>query len=342
MPSSVFESIGFTAIATLGGLTISQPFISSLVRLRANYLPRQLALPATPSSSSRGQVGPGLFTVLRRTCKQHSFSTLYAGGLILAFSQFFQLLLGLMGSADGVPRPEIPVHHLFLGVVVYGVLLSIIDLPASVLSYRAIVHPGAPDTTWASLLSPLERNHLWKLYFNKTYLVCYFALYLSYILPKIFAHVLGSTSLALAFPKAALIFSVALEGLSTGLIWWPLSLVWVRLAIQDVASKYTGLADTIEDTEAQSCAEPVIKLRPTTTDASSADLETGTSSEAQIPATGLLRPYAGVGDCFRTIIAEEGAIAFYRGWGILLTYFILLGIPAVAFQLGFISINALF
>lgn len=251
-----------------------------------------------------------------------------------------------MGSADGFPRPEIPVHHLFLGVMILGVLLSIIDLPVSVLSYRAIVHPGAPDTTWASLLSPSERTHLWKLYFNKTYLVCYCALYFSYSLPKIFAHVLGSTNLALAFPKTAIISCVALEVLSIGLIWWPLNLVWVRLAIQDVANKYTELQGTIEqDTEAQSSVEPVIKLRSTTTDSSSsADIETNTLPEQAraTPASGLLRPYAGVGDCFRAIIAEEGAIAFYRGWGLLLTYFIILAIPAIAVQLGFIPTNGLF
>lgn len=90
MTPSAFETIGLTTMVTLGNLAIAQPFVSSLVRLRANYLPRPLALPATSGSSSRSQVSPGLFSVLRRTYKQQSFGALYAGGLILACSQFFE------------------------------------------------------------------------------------------------------------------------------------------------------------------------------------------------------------------------------------------------------------
>jgi len=136
----------FFLFITLGislGLVI--PFSGVLVRFRANFNPKGLRLDEEGSTSPpTGPVVKSYFAMFKRVYRIEGWPGLYKGLMPTALSTLIVTLFVL-----SVFDPEKPRRHSkyaapdigILGTMFYSILMLVVSLPATILTYRSITTP---------------------------------------------------------------------------------------------------------------------------------------------------------------------------------------------------------
>ncbi|KAJ7462367.1 mitochondrial carrier domain-containing protein [Mycena galericulata] len=302
-------------------LFIVVPLTGVLVRFRANYTPRGLALdPEGTAIVHTGPVVKSYFAMFRRVWQVEGFQGLYKGlsTFITAVPTFLTALtvsIALLTFLDaprhrhGAYRP--PVAGV-LGTLFYSVGMMILSLPSAIITYRSITTPHKlpylrPIKALRVLLTPTEMRRPWILYLTPGLLLAEWlhVAYVTLILGPLHRLLVPMTAGpgGLAYPditpvKLAVYFAVVL--FSTGILA-PLEVIATRLAIQrnHAAAEYNSVSQEVdgeaeEVPEFAGAEEDVIGLR----------------NEAE--------PYLGLVHCAKTIVNEEGFRALYRAWWVTL------------------------
>jgi len=296
-------------------LAIVVPLTGVLVRFRANYTPRGLALDNEGSAVPHtGPVISSYFGMFRRVCQIEGFMGLYKG-LMPTFLTALTVSLAILTFMDA------PGHRHgsykapsagILGTFLYSILMMLISLPSAIITYRAITTPHKLPylglmKSLRTLLTPTERRRPWIIYLTPGLLAsqCLHVAYVTLILAPLHRLLvpLNSEPGSLAYPeispiKLSIYFLVVV--VSTAVLA-PLEVISTRLAIQrnQASAEYNSVTqevdgDAEEVAEYAGAEEDVIGLR----------------TEAE--------PYTGLVDCAKTIINEEGFRALYRAWWITL------------------------
>ena len=281
---------GATAAVLAGFLFVAIPSWGALVRIRANYLPKGVAL------DEAGKVGPAVYSVpdmKRRVEQLEGRSSLWRGtSLMLYFIAVLALAYFVVLTAIMIPFKIVSgADHgtlAFFSAMVLIVVTVPLSAPMEVLLRRTIVHPHGldwrhPRACLRELMTDDELNNPWRLYMIPDVLptmglMALYGLILAasvFPLPSLFLD-----SNVLFFPTAA--FAAILIILSCLLT--PLDCALVRLMVQRPLP-------AAEPPTAES-PEPVIELRP---------------HAESTPA------YTGIADCLRKMVAEEGVESIWRG-----------------------------
>ncbi|RXW25622.1 hypothetical protein EST38_g265 [Candolleomyces aberdarensis] len=321
MASLGFFGIVFLFVTLAISLAIVIPFSGVLVRFRANFNPKGLRLDEEGSTSPpTGPVVKSYFAMFQRVYRIEGWPGLYKGLMPTALSTFTVTVFVL-----AVFDPEKPRRHSkyaapdtgILGTLVYSILMLLVSLPATILTYRAITTPvklGYFNGLRALriLLTPTERRRPWILYLTPG-LMAAEILHITAIvlalgpLRRLLLPSLRDTSgfKELSVVKVAIYTIVAIACTA---ILTPLEVITTRLVIQrnHASAEYNSVQQEVEgDSETQEeygNEEEVIGLR-----------EEGD-------------PYLGLVDCAKRIIDEEGLSTLYRAW-----WLTLFGIWANAF-----------
>ncbi|KAK7461980.1 hypothetical protein VKT23_008412 [Stygiomarasmius scandens] len=275
------------------------PFMSTLVRYRANYEPRNVYL---DGGGSRPFIN-GYFAMMKRIYTLEGWAGLYRGSLCWLCFQFlsYYLYAILFSVIDYMVRSVLPFGVAATTLFIVRMLYSLaIGIPTSIILYRAVCTPYAlpwfsPGTSLSVLLSPMERQKPWKLYFTPGLLILHFALNTPIKAIEtsgtLVWHSVAKGNLAL-YLLAVLLTSVVLS---------PLPVMIIRLSLQR-NHDYYGESDPLLNrprTEAelaaqfglrQYCQEDVIGLRDEDD------------------------PYTSLFDCFNRMLHEESWRVFYRAY----------------------------
>jgi hypothetical protein len=225
-------------------------------------------------------------------------STLFVTGVILIFMD--------------TPSPSHGKYHApntsLLGTLFYSILMMLVSLPTSIITYRSITTPLRlssfnPVKSLRAILTPTERRKPWILYLTPGLLAAEVS--------HIFIVVVGlgpMRRLLLPVPEAGSIPDISFTKLGiyimvvifTTSVLAPLEVISIRLAIQrnHASAEYNSVSQEVDGDEDvpefSGNEEDVIGLRSETD------------------------PYLGLVDCARRIINEEGYKALYRAWWITL------------------------
>ncbi|CAO1635874.1 unnamed protein product [Parajaminaea phylloscopi] len=159
---------------------ITLPFTGSIVRLRANYLPKAVSLdnvledgagegpaPQAGSGTTRkisayllsqrrqgAKIGPvvsGVFPMLARTKKLEGWQGIYKGSFFVTVQLLLlAAVIAIFFDVDGTPSvtggayksaPTGPGQFGFFGNLLFMCFVALISLPLNVATYRTIVHP---------------------------------------------------------------------------------------------------------------------------------------------------------------------------------------------------------
>ncbi|KAJ7497353.1 mitochondrial carrier domain-containing protein [Mycena latifolia] len=296
-------------------LGVIVPLSGVLVRFRANYTPRGLALDHEGSAVPHtGPVVNSYFGMFKRVWLLEGVAGLYKGLMptflaTLTVSIIILTFLDTTSHRHGAYRaPTASV----LGTLFYSIGMMILSLPTAIITYRSITTPlklpyFKPIKSLRVLLTPTEMRRPWILYMTPGLLPaeCLHIGYVTLILGPLHRLLvpLMAEGPAVAFPeispvKLSVYFAVVL--VSTGILA-PLEVIATRLAIQrnHSSAEYNSVTQEVEGEpeevpEFAGAEEDVIGLR----------------NEAE--------PYLGLVDCAKTIINEEGFRALYRAWWITL------------------------
>ncbi|KAF7321604.1 hypothetical protein MKEN_00681500 [Mycena kentingensis (nom. inval.)] len=297
-------------------LAVVVPLTGALVRFRANYSPRGLALDEEGAAAPVGPVLSSFFATLARVWRLEGVAGLYKGLMptLLSASIMSIIIVALLDDSSASPGRHgyRPPTTGVLGTFIYGVALVLLSLPSAILTYRqvAITTPYklklpylSPMKAFRVLLTPTERARPWILYLTPGLLaaqglhVAHVTLVMGplhrWLVP------MASGPGGVSYPDTTAIkFSAYLVVvlLSTAVLT-PLEVVTVRLAIQrnQSSAEYNSVSQEVEGDaedlpEYAGAEEDVIGLR--------------TEGEA----------YTGLVDCVKTIIHEEGFRVLYRAW----------------------------
>lgn len=304
----------FAVLGGIGSAIIAacMPRTGALVRIWLNYVPRG----AARDESIR--VGPPIYSVAamqRRICAIEGRRGLWKG-LTLELTHFLVLVAALVliaavsSVASGLSAAD---EHAQLArsvaLVLVAAALGAPAVPIDVLVCRALAHPRLLDWRYpraclAEILSDDERRRPWRLCRlpgfaqGRVVLILYF---LGTVLPPFYLvsiaadRLLGYVGWSVPLLLRDLALPAALAALHDALT--PLYCAAMRLAVQRPTAAPThtaySLAHPHENTPLEpEVDEPVIELRP---------------HGASTPA------YTGIGDCLRTMVAEEGAASIWRG-----------------------------
>ncbi|KAJ7178483.1 hypothetical protein C8R43DRAFT_460756 [Mycena crocata] len=287
------------------------PLTGVLVRFRANYTPRGLALDHEGSAVPHtGPVVDSYFAMFRRVWQIEGVPGLYKG-LMPTFVTTVAISLIIITFLDthrhGAYRA--PVTGV-LGTLLYSVGMMVLSLPAAIITYRSITTPHRlpywqPIKSLRVLLTPTERRRPWIIYFTPGLLLaeCLHIAYVTLILGPLHRLLVPMPTGTVAYPeispvKLSIYFVVVI--VSTGILA-PLEVIATRLAIQrnHASSEYNSVSQEV-DGEAEEVAEF----------AGAEEDVIGLRNEAE--------PYLGLVDCGKTIINEEGFRALYRAWWVTL------------------------
>ncbi|KAJ6625588.1 mitochondrial carrier domain-containing protein [Mycena sp. CBHHK59/15] len=292
-------------------LLLVVPLTGVLVRFRANYTPRGLALDNEGSAVPHtGPVVRSYFGMFRRVWQLEGFSGLYKGLMPTFFTTLtvsLVILIFLDTHRHGAYRaPAAGV----LGTLFYSIGMMILSLPSAIITYRSITTPlklpyFKPIKSLRVLLTPTEMRRPWIIYFTPGLLLAesLHVAYVTLILGPLHRFLVPLNSgPGVSYPeispvKLAIYFAVVL--VSTAILT-PLEVIATRLAIQrnHSSSEYNSVSQEVEgeaeEAEFAGAEEDVIGLR----------------NEAD--------PYLGFVHCAKTIIDEEGLRALYRAWWITL------------------------
>ncbi|KAF7315595.1 hypothetical protein MIND_00074900 [Mycena indigotica] len=294
-------------------LAVVVPLTGVLVRFRANYTPRGLALDA--EGSALPHTGPTLnsfWATGKRVYRLEGVSGFYKGLMptLLTATVMSIVILLFVDSSGGSPGRHgyRPPSTGVLGTFIYALSLVVLSLPSAIITYRAITTPHklpyfGPMKSLRVLLTPTERSRPWIIYLTPGLLATQFVhtAYITLVLGPLHRLLVplamgpGGVSYPDTSPlKFAICIAIIL--LSTGLLT-PLEVITVRLAIQrnQSSSDYNSVSQEVEGDaedlpEYAGVEEDVIGLR--------------TENE----------PYTGLVDCAKTIVNEEGFRALYRAW----------------------------
>ncbi|KAJ7188173.1 hypothetical protein C8R46DRAFT_1053911 [Mycena filopes] len=294
-------------------LVIVVPLTGVLVRFRANYTPRGLALDNEGSAVPHtGPVVNSYFGMFRRVWQIEGAAGLYKGLMptFLAALAISLVILTFMDTSS--PRHgqyRAPVAGI-LGTFFYSISMMIFSLPITIITYRAITTPHKlpyfqPAKSLRVLLTPTERRRPWIIYTTPGLFLtqCLHVAYVTLCLSPLHRILVPMHEEGVSYPqlspvKLALYFVVVI--FSAGILT-PLEVMATRLAIQrnQASAEYNSVSQEVdgdaEDVpEFAGAEEDVIGLR----------------TEAD--------PYMGFLDCGKTIINEEGFRALYRAWWITL------------------------
>ncbi|KAK1227520.1 hypothetical protein PQX77_009473 [Marasmius sp. AFHP31] len=219
------------------------------------------------------------------------------------------------------------IYSVWLGSVV--VLHLAIDIPIQILTIRAIVTPDKlpwtkPSVGFKTLLSPIERRRPWKLYLLPGILT-------SHLVQMLVMAFIGQLSGYLTWSLTA---SQGLEGwmkvvvlklifaMIPATFLAPWKIAQARLAVQRTRINEDG--DAIIDADANAAEEAsVVEDRSAVEDTAEPDTSSvgvePYSTEDVINLRDAEEPYAGLVDCFKKIVGEEGRRTLFRAWWI---YFI--------------------
>lgn len=182
---ALLSLVGFFFLAGVS-VAVTQPLSSSMVRLRANYLPRAVSLGLgddNERSSSFFQaepmkIGPvtsGVFGMARRVINIEGWKGLWRGSFPVAIQMIWLTLVGSLVIAPFVAagykwKQAAATGDIgLLALSVYLLIAVFVDLPMSIISHRTIVHPHAlpwtqPLQNLREILSAGELRRPWKLY----------------------------------------------------------------------------------------------------------------------------------------------------------------------------------
>ncbi|KAJ6586982.1 hypothetical protein DFH09DRAFT_1142173 [Mycena vulgaris] len=294
-------------------LAIVVPLSGILVRFRANYTPRGLALDHEGGFAPHtGPVVSSYFHMFKRVYDIEGFSGLYKG-LMPTFLTTLTVSIAILTFLDTSHRHgayRAPVAGV-LGTLFYGIGMMILSLPSAIITYRSITTPHKlpyfkPIKSLRVLLTPTEMRRPWILYLTPGLLlaecshVAYVTLVLGPLHRLLVPMIEGPGILYPDISPVKLSFYFVVVLVSTGILT-PLEVIATRLAIQrnHASAEYNSVTqevdgETEEVAEFAGAEEDVIGLR----------------NEAE--------PYLGLVDCAKTIINEEGFRALYRAWWITL------------------------
>jgi len=315
MPASALEYILlFPSLAISLGIVV--PLSGVLVRFRANYTPRGLAL--DPEGSAVPHTGPvvsSYFGMFRRVWDIEGFQGLYKGlmpTLITALTVSLAILTFMDSPGHRHSSYRAPSSGI-LGTFIYSILMMLISLPSAIITYRAVTTPHKLPyfglmKSLRVLLTPTERRRPWIIYMTPGLLAsqCLHVAYVTLVLAplhRLLVPISESGAGGVAFPelspvRLSIYFMVVIVSAA---VLTPLEVMSTRLAIQrnQASAEYNSVSqevdgDAEEVAEYAGADEDVIGLR----------------TEAE--------PYMGIVDCAKTIINEEGFRALYRAWWITL------------------------
>ena len=287
----VLGAIAFasTACTALTGI----PALGTMVRIRANYLPKGVAL------DESGKVGPAVYSVrdMKHRVKQlEGRRSLWRGAsLLLYYGAALALAYVVVLTAIMIPYALVTGGHFMISVVLnFAVLFVIAALlmpPMVALMCRTMVHPHGldwrqPRACLRELMTDDELENPWLLYMIPDVLPTMAFLLLCRLAPAMqMAHVIiqviTAAHLGLTFVRDV-VFTLILIFLV--ILLTPLDCALVRLMVQRPMP-------AAEPPTAES-PEPVIELRP---------------HAESTPA------YTGIADCLRKMVAEEGTESIWRG-----------------------------
>ncbi|KAJ7084442.1 mitochondrial carrier domain-containing protein [Mycena belliarum] len=295
-------------------LAVIVPLSGVLVRFRANYTPRGLALDNEGSAVPHtGPVVSSYLQMFKRVCKLEGISGLYKGLMptFLATLTVSVLILTFMDPSShrhGAYRA--PVAGV-LGTLVYSVGMMMLSLPSAIITW-SITTPlrlpyFKPIKSLRVLLTPTEMLRPWILYMTPGLLLaeCLHVAYVTLILGPLHRLLvpMKPDNPTVAYPeispvKLSIYFLVVL--VSTAILT-PLEVIATRLAIQrnHASAEYNSVTQEV-DGEAEDVGEF----------AGAEEDVIGLRNESE--------PYLGLVDCAKTIINEEGFRALYRAWWITL------------------------
>ncbi|KAA1473905.1 mitochondrial carrier [Dentipellis sp. KUC8613] len=295
-------------------LVMTVPLNGTLVRLRANYNPKGLQLdPEDGVQPHTGPVVTSFFAMMGRVRRLEGFAGLFKGLMptllwnvtLMMFSVLF--LNASLASPRNHGVYNAPATGL-LGTLFYSLFLTLISLPAVIITYRSITTPHRlpyfkPFYSLRILLTPTERKKPWILYLTPGLLAAEI-LHIAYVVLglRTLRHLLLPSLSGPDQPRpqdvstTRLIIYFIVVLISTAILC-PLEVISTRLSVQrnhaspgfnSVSQEEEG--DSEETAEYSGAEEDVIGLR----------------SE--------MDPYLGLKDCFTRIVTEEGWRALYRGW----------------------------
>ncbi|KAJ7287475.1 mitochondrial carrier domain-containing protein [Mycena rebaudengoi] len=305
-----FDSIAI-GLSLIVSLLVAVPFTGVLVRFRANYTPRGLALDNEGSAVPHtGPVVRSYFGMFKRVWQIEGVQGMYKGLMPTFLSSLLVtviILSFLDTSRHGAYKA--PVTGV-IGTLLYSIGIMLLSLPSAVITW-AITTPHKlpyfkPMKSLRVLLTPTERRRPWIIYLTPGLLatesihVAYVVLILGplhrFLKPITIEP--GSSLFEVSWTMLAIYFAVVL--VST-VILAPLEVMSTRLAIQrnHSSSEYNSVTQEVEG-EAEETAEF----------AGAEEDVIGLRNEAD--------PYMGFVDCAKTIIEDEGMQAIYRGWWVTL------------------------
>ncbi|KAI0342112.1 hypothetical protein BDW22DRAFT_1396027 [Trametopsis cervina] len=306
------EILGFSG-ALAASLAISVPFNGALVRLRANFNPKSIQLDAEGNVEPHtGPVVTSFLGMLRRVKRIEGWSGLYKGLMptVLETSLLSIFVLVALDSDAARYGPIVPKTGI-LGRLAYATVALLLNLPAVVITYRAITTPYRlpyfnPIYSLRILLTPTERRRPWLLYTTPGLFAAQF-LHLAYKILFI-----GSLKVLL-LPvsedptdrapfdvnpvKLGIMITIAL--LST-FILCPLEVIASKLAIQrnHAAPEYNSVSQEVEEEDV----------------APEEYVEYAGADEDVIGLRHEKDPYLGLIDCTKRVVDEEGWGALFRAW----------------------------
>ncbi|KAJ4497077.1 hypothetical protein C8R41DRAFT_823200 [Lentinula lateritia] len=288
------------------------PLTGVLVRFRAQYNPRglQLDVEGTPQPHT-GPVIRSYFAMMKRVYRIEGWAGLYKGLMPTLLSTLF--VTGVILTFMDTPSPSHGRYHApntsLLGTLFYSIIMMLISLPTSIITYRSITTPFKLSylnaaQSFRAILTPTERRKPWILYLTPGLLA-------SEVLHIVIVVVGLGPLRRLLLPKPELgsypDYSLTKLGiyivvvLITTAVLSPLEVMSIRLAIQrnHASAEYNSVSQEIEgdaedNTEFSGNEEDVITLR----------------SESD--------PYLGLVDCAKRMVDEEGFSSMYRAWWITL------------------------
>ncbi|KAF7376198.1 hypothetical protein MSAN_00034900 [Mycena sanguinolenta] len=315
MPASALEYI-FLLPALSISLAVVTPLSGVLVRFRANYTPRGLALDNEGSAVPHtGPMVTSYFAMFRRVLQIEGFQGLYKG-LSTADTHHRTHRVPRRSHLHGLSRPSAQfISSTDSRNIGHFCVQSLHDAPqpAECHYYLAVTTPHKLPyfglmKSLRVLLTPTERRKPWLIYFTPGLLASQ-SLHVAYVtlilapLHRLLVPMAETSTGGVVFPeispvKLSVYFVVVIVSAA---ILTPLEVMSTRLAIQrnQASAEYNSVSqevdgDAEEVAEYAGAEEDVIGLR----------------TEAE--------PYTGIIDCAKTIINEEGFRALYRAWWITL------------------------
>ncbi|KAJ3554082.1 hypothetical protein NM688_g3289 [Phlebia brevispora] len=289
------------------------PLTGALVRVRANFNPKSIQLDADGNVEPHtGPIVTSFFGMLGRVKRIEGWSGLYKGLMpYLLETLILTIFVVSVLDSDAVRYGGRAPNTGILGSLAYATVALILNLPAVVITYRAITTPYKlpyfrPLYSLRILLTPTERRRPWIIYFTpglfaaRFLQIAYKTIFLGFLrrllLPELPGN--GDTTMPNVNPiKLGILISVSV---ASTVILCPLEVIATKLAIQrnHAAPEYNSVAQEAEDdditpdeyVEYAGAEEDVIGLR----------------HEKD--------PYLGLIDCVKKVATEEGWQSLYRVW----------------------------